>query len=207
MMQRLNLAQQLLDEGQVERALQFADPALYPVNTFGMNVLNTLREKNRAAADERFKMLAMRAAADPLSDANSISLLSSYVFTPFPIVCHDRVVAEYRRHGANMSGNAVRMLRATLAVHGSQRPYVRGDARLRQAYREGDRYWRQRYGEWVVENVRANLRGRARWGEAARGALFVLRHYPRGFFRHAGRKLYCVLFRVKKSPAPAAEAE
>ena len=51
MMQRLNLAQQLLDEGQVERALQFADPALYPVNTFGMNVLNTLRQKNKEAAD------------------------------------------------------------------------------------------------------------------------------------------------------------
>ncbi|MFL6336404.1 MAG: hypothetical protein ACJ754_24135 [Pyrinomonadaceae bacterium] len=83
MQQRLNLAQQLLDEGNVEQALQFADPALYPVNTFGMNVLNTLREKNRAAADERFMSLATRAGADPLSDANSISLLSSYVFTPF----------------------------------------------------------------------------------------------------------------------------
>ncbi|HEX8291174.1 MAG TPA: hypothetical protein VF570_05445 [Pyrinomonadaceae bacterium] len=83
MTQRLNLAQQLLDEGNVERALQFADPALYPVNTFGMNVLNTLREKNRAAADERFMSLVARAGSDPLSDANSISLLSSYVFTPF----------------------------------------------------------------------------------------------------------------------------
>jgi histone H3/H4 len=83
MMQRLNLAQQLLDEGQTERALQFADPALYPVNTFGMNILNSLREKNRAAADERFMALAMRAAADPLADANSVSLLASYPFTPY----------------------------------------------------------------------------------------------------------------------------
>ena len=83
MMQRLNLAQQLLDEGQVERALQFADPVLYPVNTFGMNILNTLREKNRAAADERFMSLVARAGSDPLSDANSISLLASYVFTPY----------------------------------------------------------------------------------------------------------------------------
>jgi hypothetical protein len=83
MLQRLNLAQQLLDEGQVERALQFADPALYPINTFGMNILNTLRAKNKAAADQRFVMLAARAAADPLSDANSISLLASYPFPPF----------------------------------------------------------------------------------------------------------------------------
>lgn len=83
MMQRLNLAQQLLDDGDTERAMQFADPALYPVNTFGMNILNTLREKNRAAADERFMALVTRAAADPLSDANTVSLLSSYPFTPY----------------------------------------------------------------------------------------------------------------------------
>jgi histone H3/H4 len=83
MQQRLNLAQQLLDEGETERAMQFADPALYPVNTFGVAFLNTLREKNRAAADERFMSINARAAADPLSDANSVSLLASYVFTPF----------------------------------------------------------------------------------------------------------------------------
>ena len=44
--ERLSLAQQLLDDGDTERAMQFADGALYPVNTFGMNILNTLREKN-----------------------------------------------------------------------------------------------------------------------------------------------------------------
>lgn len=83
MAQRLGLAQQLLDDGDTERAMQFADPALYPVNTFGMNILNTLREKDRKAADTRFTTLVMRAANDPLADANSVSLLSSYVFTPF----------------------------------------------------------------------------------------------------------------------------
>lgn len=83
MMQRLNLAQQLLDEGDMERAMQFADSALYPVNTFGMHFINTLREKNRTAADERFRLLVMRAAGDPLADANTVSLLASYVITPF----------------------------------------------------------------------------------------------------------------------------
>ncbi|MDT5261021.1 MAG: hypothetical protein QOC61_25 [Acidobacteriota bacterium] len=83
MMQRLGLAQQLLDGGDTERAMQFADPALYPVNTFGMNILNTLREKDATAADQRFMSLLMRAGTDPASDANTVSLLSSYVFTPF----------------------------------------------------------------------------------------------------------------------------
>ena len=83
MAQRLGLAQQLLDDGNVEHAMQFADPALYPVNTFGMNILNTLREKDAPAADKRFVALATRAAADPSADANSVSLLASYPFTPF----------------------------------------------------------------------------------------------------------------------------
>ena len=83
MAQRLSLAQQLLEGGDAERALLFAKPALYPVNTFGMLFLNTLREKNARAADENFLALVMRAATDPASDANSVSLLGSYVFTPF----------------------------------------------------------------------------------------------------------------------------
>jgi hypothetical protein len=83
MAQRLSLAQQLLEGGDAERALLFAKPALYPVNTFGMLFLNTLREKNAQAADENFLALVMRAATDPASDANSVSLLGSYVFTPF----------------------------------------------------------------------------------------------------------------------------
>ncbi|HWW76764.1 MAG TPA: hypothetical protein VNZ44_15305 [Pyrinomonadaceae bacterium] len=83
MAQRLGLAQQLLEAGDVERAMQFAAPALYPVNTFGMNILNTLREKNKTDADILFSRLVQDSMQDPLSDANTVSLLSSYVFTPF----------------------------------------------------------------------------------------------------------------------------
>lgn len=83
MTQRLNLAAQLLEEGEAERAMQFADPALYPVNTLGVDILNRLRERDAKAADQRFLSLLQRAVADPNSDANSVSLLSSYVFTPF----------------------------------------------------------------------------------------------------------------------------
>ncbi|HEX6185259.1 MAG TPA: hypothetical protein VFZ44_15345 [Pyrinomonadaceae bacterium] len=83
MAQRLGLAQQLLNDGDVEHAMQFADPVLYPVTTHGMNILNTLREKDAAAADKRFLALVTRAASDPSADANSVSLLASYPFTPF----------------------------------------------------------------------------------------------------------------------------
>jgi hypothetical protein len=83
MTQRLNLARQLLEDGDTERAMMFADPALYPVNTFGMNVLDVLRGRDMKAADARFMALAARAAADPVADANTVSLLSSYALTPF----------------------------------------------------------------------------------------------------------------------------
>ena len=83
MAQRLSLARQLLEDGDEARALQFADPALYPVNTFGMNILDMLHEKNPAAADQRYMSLLARAMNDPVSDANTVSLLSSYVFMPY----------------------------------------------------------------------------------------------------------------------------
>ncbi|HKO97994.1 MAG TPA: hypothetical protein VJU86_13435 [Pyrinomonadaceae bacterium] len=83
MTQRLTLARQLLEDGDIERALQFADPALYPVNTYGMNILDMLHEKNPQLADQRYLSVLARAINDPVADANSVSLLSAYVFTPY----------------------------------------------------------------------------------------------------------------------------
>lgn len=80
--ERLQLAQSLLAEGEVERALQFADPVLDRVTMQGLYFLSNLRRKNAKPADERYAAMLARAAADPAADANTISLLSSYVFTP-----------------------------------------------------------------------------------------------------------------------------
>ncbi len=79
---RLRLAVQLLEDGDVERALQFADPALGAVNIPTLEFLARLRVKNSKAADERYAALVARMSADPASDANTVSLLSSYIFTP-----------------------------------------------------------------------------------------------------------------------------
>ncbi|HWW76765.1 MAG TPA: hypothetical protein VNZ44_15310 [Pyrinomonadaceae bacterium] len=79
---RLRLAIQLMDDGDVERATQFADPALGAVTPVGLEFLARLRAKNAQAADERFAAMLGRAAANPASDANTVSLLSSYLFTP-----------------------------------------------------------------------------------------------------------------------------
>jgi hypothetical protein len=79
---RLRLAIQLLEEGEVERAIQFADPALVAVNSASLEFLARLRPRNAKAADERYAALLVRAGADPASDPNTASLLASYLFTP-----------------------------------------------------------------------------------------------------------------------------
>jgi len=79
--QRLNLARQLLDSD-VERALQFADPVLGRITIEAIDFLSYLREKDAAAADRRYAGLLAMAAGDLQSDANTVSLLSSYLFTP-----------------------------------------------------------------------------------------------------------------------------
>jgi hypothetical protein len=81
--QRLELAQQLLDDGDTERALQFAGPALGRVNMRAVAFLSALRERDAGGADMRYAALLSLATDDPVSDANTISLLSSYAFTPY----------------------------------------------------------------------------------------------------------------------------
>ena len=79
---RLNLASKLLDEGDIGRALEFAAPALNQVNANSISFLSKLREKRSEAADQRFALLLAQAELDPSSDANTVSGLSSYAFTP-----------------------------------------------------------------------------------------------------------------------------
>jgi len=80
--QRLGVARELLQTGETERALQFADPALTVVGIDSLNFLTELRAKNPAAADSRYAALLASSANNPQSDANTVSLLSSYIFTP-----------------------------------------------------------------------------------------------------------------------------
>jgi len=83
--QRLSLARQLLATD-VERALQFADPALVTITRDGIDFLSYLREKDAAAADRRYVAMLANAANDLQSDANTVSTLSSYLFTPHVFV-------------------------------------------------------------------------------------------------------------------------
>lgn len=98
-LQRLNLAESLLRTGDVKRALQFADPALGSVTTSTLTFLTNLREYDATAADQRYAVLLAKTGDDMLADANTISFLSSYIFTP-----HAYVI--FNSHGVEgISGN------------------------------------------------------------------------------------------------------
>jgi hypothetical protein len=83
--QRLSLARQLLATD-VARALQFADPALTTLTREGIDFLSYLREKDAAAADRRYAAMLAMASGNLQSDANTVSMLSSYIFTPHMFV-------------------------------------------------------------------------------------------------------------------------
>ena len=79
---RLQLASQFLAEGDTERALQFAEPALRSVNTATAEFLVNLREKNAETADRIFLTLLGAAANSAATNPNAVLILSSYVLTP-----------------------------------------------------------------------------------------------------------------------------
>ena len=80
--QRLSLARELLLVGDLERALQFADAALGTITIETVSFLADLRKKNAVLADQRYAAMLASANANLGADANTVSLLSSYIFTP-----------------------------------------------------------------------------------------------------------------------------
>jgi hypothetical protein len=82
MSQRLSVARDLMINGEIERALQFADPVLALVTVESINFLTQVRAKNATLADARYAALLASSTNNPQADANTVSLLSSYIFTP-----------------------------------------------------------------------------------------------------------------------------
>lgn len=95
--QRIRVATSLL-ESDVERAVQFADPALFRVSMETLSFLCSLRVKNATLADQRYSTMLAGASANPTSDANAVSFLSSYIFTPYQFI-------RYGKEGSISSNN------------------------------------------------------------------------------------------------------
>src|SRR5829696_6871232 len=97
----------------------------------------------------------------------------------FPVCSHEKVVAEYRQHGASMQRNPAVMLSAAATARSSQRKYIRGHKQYEESYKAGIRFVQWLYGDRLVDEVRAHLRKRE-FKQALRGMLVLLRYHPWG---------------------------
>lgn len=95
------------------------------------------------------------------------------------IAVHDEVVLEYRRHGANMSGDPASMLVTTMVALKKQRASVLKRRGGRRAYRAGLEHWRVSWGVPLVEKIAADLRA-GRVTSLPRDVGALLRYYPAG---------------------------
>jgi hypothetical protein len=116
---------------------------------------------------------------DSSVDASADADMYLRIARRFAVCGHEVVVAEYRQHGVNMSSNPARMLRASLSVLRKQRRHVKGNKKYEEAYKAGIRNRRWRYGDRLVEEVRAHARERE-WKRALKGVLVLLHYYPQG---------------------------
>jgi glycosyltransferase involved in cell wall biosynthesis len=66
-----------------------------------------------------------------------------------PVANHRHIVAEYRRHGANMSSNSLEMLRSVQCVLARYKPSG-SSAPATVAWRQGQAYWRRYYFEEIL---------------------------------------------------------
>lgn len=76
------------------------------------------------------------------------------------IARHDRLVAEYRWHDANMTNNATRMLRSALQVYDLQDPWIARDPVCLGACRTGIRFARRYFAGRLLQDLRQNLLAR-----------------------------------------------
>jgi glycosyltransferase involved in cell wall biosynthesis len=76
----------------------------------------------------------------------------------FPIVRHENLVAEYRKHGNNMSADSSMMLSTVLQVLEAQRPHVDGHPLYSAAYANGVRFWKRFYGARSLGKIARELR-------------------------------------------------
>jgi glycosyltransferase involved in cell wall biosynthesis len=79
----------------------------------------------------------------------------------YPVASGRECLAEYRRHGSNMSHNIPLMLGSALLVLRRQRVHAGSNRRWRAAYRQGIREWKRYYAQRYKRQLRAAMAGTA----------------------------------------------
>jgi glycosyltransferase involved in cell wall biosynthesis len=112
----------------------------------------------------------------------------------WPLYCHHKIIAEYRRAPGQMSKRSDAMLRSGMNVLYRQRPYARQRAVYVDAYREGIYHCRRRYGEEALWQMVARVRG-GEFTQAFRALWILLLYYPQGLLNLFKGKMARMLLR------------
>jgi glycosyltransferase involved in cell wall biosynthesis len=158
--------------------------------------------RNPATVMFRRQAVEMVGGFAPGADACADYDLYLNVSRNHPVIFHEMVVAEYRRHGHNMSDNSAQMLRQALTVLDRQRPHLVTSAR-REAFRDGARNIRAYYGDALVTQIRTRIRRPSEWGRFLRDLSVLIWCHPAAAAHHAGKKL-TTLWRGRGAAGPAA---
>jgi cellulose synthase/poly-beta-1,6-N-acetylglucosamine synthase-like glycosyltransferase len=102
------------------------------------------------------------------------------------ICSHEAIVAEYRRHGQNMSANFVSMLQSTLAVLDLHEKRIAVGPAEQAALRDGRSGWRSHYASEMLEATGAAWRKRRGASTAVLGIILAAKWSPSTFIRHLG---------------------
>jgi glycosyltransferase involved in cell wall biosynthesis len=166
-------------------------PTRQPVRSSGDPYLALLRRnsiRNPAMVMFRAPVLGDVGGFNSRFDACADYEMYLRISRRYAVGFHDAVVAEYRKHGENMSLDAALMLRQLLHVMRLQRPHI-VDAARRDAFHAGVRNVRCFYGDRLATQLRARFRTRFCCQETLTDLATLIRCHPYGALEHGRRKL------------------
>lgn len=95
----------------------------------------------------------------------------------FPFHLYNEPIAEYRKHGSNMTRNAPVMMKSIIRVLRSQRGLTRRRPYLESARRQGIAHVHDYFTELVITQIHEDLAAH-RWGSALGKCAMLLRWHP-----------------------------
>ena len=180
-------------------------PTQQPFRGPGHPYLSLLRRnsiRNPAIVMFRRRVLDQAGGFDSRVDACADYAMYLRISRDHPVRFHSAVVAEYRKHGDNMSNDAALMFRQLRFVMREQRPHL-GTPERRSAFRDGYRNIRQYYGDRVATQIRERLRERSTWRDTCSDVATLIWCHPGGAVEHGWRKMLCWWRREVTSPQPS----
>jgi glycosyltransferase involved in cell wall biosynthesis len=95
----------------------------------------------------------------------------------YPVVCHHQLITQYRRHKTSMNTDLAFMLKDCIVALALQKPMIRGNEELENAYRTGIEGNQRYYGEPLALEVNRAVKSGEIW-KALRGACTLARYFP-----------------------------